>query len=180
MLLVNHIRSLISGTNAGALPLPGFSNWDCSQRNCPMGTTNNKRYGYASVKEVQRVVCDKNIFENHSDYFVLQFMGSNTARIYPRYTAHQIRQAIEFSPLIGNVSIEFPHYKTDNISTACHTQFNATAGGFTVRFETELGDLPLMRTPTPVNVTITEVVKGKGTNEECGGSSMGFCDRGSG
>ena len=103
------------------MPLPGWSNWDCSLRNCPAGHTANARHGYAAKREVQRVVCDKNQRINGTDYFILSFMGANTARIYDHYSATQIRSAIEYCPYIGNVTVSFPLFEYDNISTACHS-----------------------------------------------------------
>jgi hypothetical protein len=37
--------ALVSGTATGALPLPGWDNWDCSLRNCPKGHTADRRNG---------------------------------------------------------------------------------------------------------------------------------------
>jgi hypothetical protein len=40
-----HFSALVSGTATGALPLPGWDNWDCSLRNCPKGHTADRRNG---------------------------------------------------------------------------------------------------------------------------------------
>eukprot|EP01034_Spumella_vulgaris_P022801 gene22801-28963_t len=41
--------ALISGVSTGAIPLPGWGNWDCSLRNCPKGDTANLECGGSSV-----------------------------------------------------------------------------------------------------------------------------------
>lgn len=40
----------------------------------------------------------------------------------------QIARAIEYLSLIGNVTVTFPNYLYDNVSTACATDLNTTDG----------------------------------------------------
>lgn len=156
-------QGLVSGQSPGSPPLPGWSNWDCSKRNCPKGP--NTQYGNFAAKEEQRVLCRKYATANISDFFVLQFYGFNTKPIHTYFSTDAIKAAIEFAPTIGNVSIFFPDYVHDNISTACSQHFNHSYGGFLVRFDTEGGDLPLLEVQGSAvvlsnNVTVSEHVKG--------------------
>lgn len=153
------ISALITGTSTGALPLPGWSNWDCSKRNCPMGHTSDARNGVYAVNEIQRVLCGKSIY-NDDDYFTLSFLDANTLPIYTNYTAYQIKAAIEFCPYIGNVTVIFPNYYYDKVHSACVSHVNHTYGGFLVQFDTEFGDLPLLKSSTKHNITITEYQAG--------------------
>jgi len=167
---------LITGYSPGALPIPGWSNWDCSKRNCPMGHTSDARSGYKAVKEIQRIVCGLSVY-NDEQSFTLSFMDQQTKPIYTNYSATEIKAAIEYCPLIGNVSIFFPNIEIDEVTSACHTHPNETYGGFLVVFDTEFGDLPLLSSSTSLNVTISEFRAGNSTNFECGGPTMGFCER---
>eukprot|EP01036_Dinobryon_divergens_P033000 gene33000-42696_t len=180
--------ALYSGTVATSDPLPGWGNWDCSKRNCPKGDTINRRTYYHTYLyktnnlEIQRVVCDRQRGNlNYSDYFKLQMYGGMSQRIYNHYNAAQIKFAIEYMAVIGNVTVTFPNMVFDNVSTACSSDVNKTTGGFLVQFDTEFGDLPMLQnTMSTLNVTISEFQKGNNTNLECGGSTMGYCDRSTG
>ena len=86
----------------------------------------------------------KSTLSNVSDFFRLTLFGQRSLPIYTNYHAAQIKAAIEYPALIGNVSVWFPNYASDNISTACSTSVNQSHGGFFLRFETNLGDIPLM------------------------------------
>jgi len=100
---------LITGYSPGALPIPGWSNWDCSKRNCPMGHTSDARRlvscrciatassillqlfkwwlsGYKAVKEIQRIVCGLSVY-NDEQSFTLSFMDHQTSPIYTNYSA---------------------------------------------------------------------------------------------
>jgi len=156
-------------------PIPGWGNWDCSLRNCLKG--DSTVYGSKSVREVQRVVCTSSL----ENYFQLVLFKQTSAKIYGFFNAYQIKDAIEIMPGIGNVSIGFPNDGTDMIVTACNSSSNIVYGGFLVRFETQIGDLPLFSVlKGNVSVKISEFNKGVSSNEECSGSFQGFCDRNSG
>lgn len=142
------------------MPLAGWSNWDCSLRHCPRGHTSNRRYGVYAAKEVQRVVCGLSEEVDPTDFIELSFMGVPTLPIYVNDSAAQIRATLEYHPYIGNVTVTFPNAAVDGINSACHTHIDEINGGFTVKFETEFGDLPLMQSATSVNITVTEVQKG--------------------
>jgi len=180
--------SLVSGAVATSDPLPGWGGWDCSKRNCPKGDTVNRRTQYQTYAfktnnlEIQRVQCVRQRGNlNYSDFFQVGFFGETSQRIYNHYTATQIKWALEYMSLIGNVTITFPNENYDNVTTACSSHFNHTHGGFLVQFDTEFGDLPLLSNAhNTFNVTVTEFQKGNNTNLECGGSTMGFCDRSTG
>ena len=153
--------ALVGGTDTGALPLPGWDNWDCSLRNCPKGHTSNVRYGLTANKEIQRVACSKSNDANVSDYMIFEFMGKLTGRVYTNDTRYAIKAAIEEHPYIGNVTVSFPLYDDDNVRTACWTNVNETHGGFSVQFDTEFGDLPLLNSLYDLNVLVEEVQAGE-------------------
>lgn len=118
------------------------------------------------MKDIQRVICGLQGTGRQHDtaseykYFTLRFLGSYSLPIYAYYASEEIKQAIEYSPYIGNVTIVFPHYSTDNISTACHTNVNEAYGGFLVIFDTEFGNLPLLEPSTYVNITVSKYRSG--------------------
>lgn len=154
---------MVSGFSTNTPPLPGWGNWDCSKRNCPTG--HNSVYGYTAKREIQRIVCNRD-FSTHHDadmYFVLKlpFNNEESLRIYDDATADEIKAAIEYAPSIGNVTVSFPNFKTDNIATACSHSVNQANGGFLVVFDTENGDLDLMTVTKNANsITITEYQAG--------------------
>ena len=41
--------AMVSGRPAGQPPLPGWSGWDCSQRNCPTGDAIDRRHSGVSA-----------------------------------------------------------------------------------------------------------------------------------
>ena len=110
--------------------------------------------------EIQRVVCHMYTYTNYTDYFILGIMGQQSERIYAHYSVGQIKTAIEYAAVVGNVTVTFPNYAYDNVTTACRGGFNSTHGGFLVQFNTELGDIPLMTNVLNSNITITTVQDG--------------------
>lgn len=153
--------ALVSGTATGALPLPGWTNWDCSLRNCPKGHTSDRRHGETALKEVQRVLCSKSNSTNTSDFMVFSFLGAFTDRVYVNYGQSQIKAALEANPYIGNVSVYFPNYRADLVTSACWPGVDADNGGFTVQFDTEYGDLPLLDSLYDTDVVVKEDQPGR-------------------
>ena len=179
-------RGVISGSDAQSVPLPGYTGYDCSQRNCPMGDTTSPRNPSGGQLAVQRVVC---VGSNTTQAnFTLGIFGQVTHPILVGMGAAQIKAAIEYPETIGNVSITFPNVQYDGIISACHPLANATTGGFLVTFLTEFGDLPLMTTAVgtaaslyhPLTITVSTFRQGPNSNLECGGTSMGTCNRATG
>ncbi len=178
-------RGIVSGVPTYSRPLPGWGNWDCSKKNCPRGDDTTKRNNGGGELEIQRVTCIiPNI--NASRSFRLKLYGHLTEKIYINYNAAQIQAAIEMHPAIGNVSVWFPlaeNNQTNNIYTACSStaSWRTGKGGFLVKFLTEFGDVPLMTeiadSKSSANITVTEYQKGTNANLECGGSSLGYCER---
>ena len=170
-------RGVISGFDAQSVPLPGWSGYDCSQFNCPMGDATSPSNPAGGVLEAQMVLC-VNATSTAASNFTLSVFGERSLPILGSYGAAAIEAAIEYPPAVGNVSVTFPHARVDNITTACHPR--ATVG-FLVTFLTEFGDLPLMvphvAAPSGVSVAVSEAVAGTNANLECGGPSMGVCDR---
>ncbi len=143
------------------MPLPGWGGWDCSLRNCPSGDAISKRTGLGGQLEIQRVLCEKPALANYSDHFMLHVLGQSSRPIYAHYSAKQIKAAIEYPAVVGNVSVWFPHAAMDNLTMACSDLANSTHGGFLVRFDTELGDLPLMSVGTAsIDISVSEYQKG--------------------
>ena len=178
-------RGVISGSDAQSVPLPGFTGYDCSQRNCPMGDTTSPRNPSGGQLAVQRVVCVGSNTTRAN--FTLGIFGQMTNPIFVGMGAAQIEAAIEYPATVGNVSISFPNVQYDGITSACHPLANATTGGFLVTFLTEFGDLPLMTTTlgdvSPyhvLSITVSTFRQGTNSNLECGGPSMGTCNRASG
>lgn len=148
--------ALVSGFPAGSPPLPGYGGYDCSKRRCPTGHNTNS--GLTARREIQRVVCARSS-ANASMHFVLQlpFAQERSLSIRDAASAAEIKAAIEWAPSIGNVSVSFPLAASDNVSTACSAAVNTSHGGFLVQFDTDNGDLPLMRAVVnPQSITITE------------------------
>jgi hypothetical protein len=173
-------RGVVSGFDAQSVPLPGWSGYDCSRYNCPMGDTTSPSNPSGGVLEAQLVLC-VNATSAAASNFTLTVFGEPSLPILGSYGAAAIEAAIEYPAAVGNVSVTFPHAHVDNITTACHPR--ATVG-FLVTFLTEFGDLPAMvphvaapPSGVSVTVTVTEAVAGTNANLECGGPSMGVCDR---
>lgn len=146
---------MISGTFASASPIPGWGSWDCSVRNCPKG--DNTLYSYRTSKEVQRIACTA----SGSTFFQLVLFKQVSAKIYGYYDATKIKAAIEAMIGIGNVTIGFPNEKYDRILTACNSSVDLQLGGFLVRFETQIGDIPEFTLVNPNSaVRISEYNKG--------------------
>lgn len=163
----------VSGMIPGAMPIPGWESWDCSKRSCSRG--HDSRNGI-SLPEIQRVLCRDNRFTNKTFSFQLSLFGEITPHIYSTYSSFQIKSAIEAISSIGNVSVWFPNYFIDNLAAACNDSFsNATHSGFLVRFDTEFGDLPLMKVVTNIDhVTVSEFQNGVNVSMIFLGSELSF------
>lgn len=169
---------LISGYSAGSPPLLGWGGWDCTWRNCPKGAAAR---GVTPKREIQQVLCSLHPSLDEAQYFVLEIFGEPSSKIYTNFTAAEIKAALEYPAVVGNLTVWFPQLLSDNISTACDWRVNSTHGGFFVRFDTEFGDLDLYTDRMGVaNLTIIEYQKGTGNNEPCGGTTVGFCNRDTG
>eukprot|EP01039_Chlorochromonas_danica_P002765 gene2765-3018_t len=136
-------RGTVSGFASPSAPLPGFFNYDCAGRNCPLGH-DTRPYHPDTQFEEQRVVCAKSQF-NHTDGFYFELFGSFSLPIPTWAPIGWIKRALEHNGHIGNVTIYLPNADIDNIHTACSLDVNQTHGGFVVRFVTELGTLPMLR-----------------------------------
>jgi hypothetical protein len=148
-----------------------------------MGDATDKRHGGGGLNEVQRIVCNFNNITNTSRSFTLNVLGKVSQPIFTNYQPSQIAEAIEFPASVGNVTVWFPNFGDDSILSACHDAVNNTFGGFLVRFDTEQGDISTMTIAggdLDLFVNISEVTKGTSINEECGGDTMGICDRSTG
>lgn len=185
-------RANVSGIAASGDPLQGFSGFDCSQRNCPKGDNIRLRNNYGGNFEIQRVLCT--LQSSWVTWFTLSLFGETSGLIYANYNHTQIKQEIEAMKGVGKVSITFPASSILNIATACSSAYNSSlgmslidrkcrsstdiTGGFLVQFNTELGDLSLMTVNDNSSfVKVSEYSKGTKINLECGGPTMGMCDR---
>lgn len=149
-------RAMISGRPAESPNLYGWRGWDCSERNCPTGDTITSPSS-GPVDEIQRVICNG----TSGDSFSLSLFGLTSLIIDDAASATEIKEAIEYTAAIGNVSVTFPNEEVDAIITACDPAVNVTDGGFLVRFTTEFGDLDMM-TPSDTSIVVVEEYR-KGT-----------------
>ena len=168
--------------DVGARPLPGWTGWACQDRLCPRGdarmTHNSLQYAVVS-KEVQRVICTLS-----SGSWTLSFFGQTSLSIAYDANAADIKQAIEHMNTVGNVTVTIEH----SSATACNAAQvsgggNPLAGiGVKLQWDTEGGNLPLstITSSTGSSVSIETVQDGTSENLECGGPSLGLCDRDTG
>ena len=126
--------------SSGTLPLPGWTGYDCSLRNCPLGDNVDARHRGGGLMEVQRITCTAS---SSSTVFSLRYRGFSTDKILGNMTATAIKRAIEVSKAVGNVTVTFPS-GAPTASTACSPS-NGPDDGFLVEFDTEFGDLPLFQ-----------------------------------
>ncbi len=164
-------RALISGIPATSTPLPGYSGYDCGQRNCPTGPDTSERYNLGGQVEYQRVICPL-----ESGSFRLELFGFLSDSIPFNANGIQIRKAIEVSPAIRNITILFPNSPWDHIGRACDPSVSYGNGGFIVMFKSNIGDLPMMTADHP-RVEVEEYLKGTGRSRECSGPHNGKCNR---
>eukprot|EP00602_Paraphysomonas_sp_CaronLab_P009357 CAMPEP_0185037684 /NCGR_PEP_ID=MMETSP1103-20130426/32436_1 /TAXON_ID=36769 /ORGANISM="Paraphysomonas bandaiensis, Strain Caron Lab Isolate" /LENGTH=715 /DNA_ID=CAMNT_0027575783 /DNA_START=415 /DNA_END=2562 /DNA_ORIENTATION=- len=168
-------KGMVSGLPAMTRNLMGWTGWQCTERNCPVGERVTSRCD-RGLFEKQRVVCS-----NESGAFTLTLYGVHeTDTITAGMTAAEIKSAIEIVPSIGNVSITFENSNYDFIENACNSTVNTTHGGFTVTFLTDLGDIPLMQSDDDDVDLVEESVAGTIDYAECGGYEGGYCDRATG
>jgi len=166
-------KANVSGYEATGRSLPGYSGYDCSLMNCPKGDNVRQRNNYGGKYEIQLVRCIANY--NSNEYFTLTFINETSERIYSYYNLSRIQLAIESMKNVDSVTVYFANTSIYSF-TACSSSFTYSTGGFYVQFNTELGDLPLM-TSSNSSVIVTEYSKGTKSNLECGGPTVGMCDR---
>jgi hypothetical protein len=102
---------MISGYFATSTNLPGYRGYTCNQLNCPVGDTTTQRNNFGGNYEIQRVVCP---LSNISS-FTMTFKGFSSEVIYATYDAFQIKEALEYMPTLGNISVSFPMAYNDTI-----------------------------------------------------------------
>jgi len=159
----------------GARPLPGWTGYACHQRLCPRGDakmTANSLQEAGAQKEIQRVMCTLG-----SGYYTLTMFGQTTPQILYNDDAAAIKRAIEFTNVVGNVTVTMEHVS----ATACNAAHTAGTGVL-IQFDTEGGNLALatVTSSTGSSVTIEGEQDGNSENMECGGPGLGLCDRDTG
>jgi hypothetical protein len=149
-------NAMVSGRPGSTRNLMGWKGWDCGQRLCPIGPKVSSR-ALSGTLEVQRIVC----IAPTSTSFTLSFNNGlfTSKQITGSMGASQIKDAIEWMPSIGNISVEFRNSHLDSITTACNPAVNAAKGGFFVTFLTDFGDLPAF-TPSTGLVTVIQNATG--------------------
>jgi len=181
----------INGVPAEGRRLPGYGGFDCGDRLCPTGNNQyNARFntlatythangtyvlgagnlgheynfGGQSFFEEQLVLCTLN---TPGDTFQLQFSHNSlitSLAIGIDDQRKDIKMKLEQGLKMGNVSVVFPNWLTDQIETACDAATDDTTGGFVVTFLDELGDIPMLtvvNSGQSASVTVTEKVKGE-------------------
>ena len=147
----------------------GWTGYDCSLRRCPFGDDPRTD---DDVSEIQTVRCSL----PGKDTFTVTFRGDTSRPISANATDAQIKWALENMTTLQEV-----HVSINPGERACQTRWDGNdwrhgSSGFNVTFISQVGDVPLLTTSPPSNVT--ETVKGTKENLECG--RQGYCDHESG
>ena len=95
----NNEKTWDGGRVYGCLCDPGFTGYDCSLRQCPMGDDPGT---YLDHVEVQLVQCIAN-----GGFFQLTFRNATTPPIYPNTTAFELKQILENLPTLTKLSVFF-------------------------------------------------------------------------
>lgn len=144
--------TMLNGLPTETPGLPGWRGYNCQERNCPSGNrivspaTNSAA---SAVFEEQIIGCTGDNSPNSS--FTLSFYGHETTLITGDMGAAAIKAAIEWPPTVGNVTISFLNGLSN--STACHSSYDENQG-FVVRFDTELGNIPLLQEVSSENLIL--------------------------
>lgn len=149
-------NGIISGRPVETRNLPGYTGYNCQNRLCPYGPKVTSGRIISGNLETQRVQC----IGNSAKSFTLTLNDLWTSRtITGDMTSNEIKEAIEWIPIIGNISIEFRNSDDDNILTACNPTLNTTHGGFYITFLDNLGNIPRFTTLT-AGITIETITDG--------------------
>ena len=143
-------QSVVNGLSTETPSLPGWRGYACQERNCPSGN----RIVSPSTDSAAEAVFEEQIVECYGDNttnssFILSFYDHSTALITGNMLADDIKAAIEWPPTIGNVTVSF----LNNSYFACQRS-HRPGDGFVVRFDTELGDLPLLSEVSTINAEL--------------------------
>lgn len=149
-------NGIISGKSVETRGLYGYKGYNCQQHICPFGPKVTSGRIVKGDLEVQRVLCVGTSVKS----FTLTFNKIwHSLTITGDMTSDEIKDAIEWIPVIGNITVEFRNSHDDSVTTACHTTINATYGGFYITFLDNLSDLPVLTTTTS-GITIHTVTDG--------------------
>lgn len=155
-----------------------FGLWDgpaCSRRTCPWGSdptgpASGEAAGWIG-SENQTLACTAT-----GGSFTLTFRGATSGAIAWDASADDVRVALESLPSVGVLSVAF----SGGSARVCSGLGGASPASTvitTVRFLTELGNLPQMTVDasalTGGSITVATAADGTGTNEECAG--RGIC-----
>jgi hypothetical protein len=154
-------NGIISGKPVETRNLPGYGGYNCQSRLCPFGPKVTTGRVLSGDFEVQRILCIGS--SSTSSSFTLIFKDIWVSQVITGDMSQQeIKEAIEWIPALGNISVEFRNEENDNLTTACNTAPNATHGGFYLTFLDDLGaagTFPLLTTEAS-GVTIERVTEG--------------------
>jgi hypothetical protein len=140
----------LDGYDSETPKLPGWRGYACQDRNCPSGNRIVSPSTLSSADDVFTEHTIECVGDNiDTSTFVLSFYDHDTTIITGDMTADEIKAAIEWPATIGNVTVTFLNMGT----TACDTGY-VSGDGFVVRFDTELGTLPLLQEVSSSNVIL--------------------------
>ena len=154
-----------------------FAGYLCANARCPRGDNPETRNDW---NEVQSLVCQANMGS-----FTLTFRENTTEPIHYNSTASDLETSLQALPTIRrvNITVLSSGWSGKSPQRVCSASGNTT---LYVEFQTEFGDLPLLRiannklglrnsTATiPGTVSISEYQKGTKEDVEC--SRQGVCD----
>lgn len=143
----------------------GYTGYDCSRRRCPYGDDVHT----PGRSEVQTVRCGLPLDET----FRLGFWNEWTRPVSGNATALAVERALENLTSLSDVRVSLSDGETAcRVGWGVATGDNAAHHGFRVTFVSKMGELPLLESDPPANVTRTA----KGTKEKAVCGNRGYCD----
>jgi hypothetical protein len=151
-------NGILSGIPVETRPLSGYTSYACQSHRCPSGPKVTSGRLVTGNLEVQRVLCIGTSTSATTFSLIYRDLWTSLT-LTGGMTSDEIKEALEWIPALGNVTIEFQNSDVDGVTTACAPSLNLTYGGFYVTFLEDLGDVPTLTT-TDSGVTIETFTEG--------------------